>query len=73
MNRPKTRRFAMNEKWWEGKEPLFKEGDGMCWQQIYSRKVNDQWEYVIVVTTDDGELVETISMKDGGVDWENHW
>ena len=61
------------DRWWEKKTPLYSSGDGQNWRKIYVRWWNNQWEYLMVITTDDGDLVETVSMKNGCVDWEDHW
>lgn len=62
------------DRWWEKKTPLYAAGDGQNWRKIYVRwDASGQWEYLMVITTDDDELVETVSMKSGCVDWEDHW
>lgn len=59
--------------WWHDCKELFSEGDGQVWRKFYSRQVDGQWEYVMVVTTDDGELVSVTTMKNGHVDFKDYW
>ena len=64
---------AINKKkdeklWWQDDSPIHEEGDGQEVRKTYSRqRSNDEWEYVTVITYDDGTLIKTLTFRSGNV------
>jgi len=62
---------SKKKHWWSGLKPIYQEGDGQDIRSIYSRKVKEKWEYVLVVTGDDGTPQYHVELKDGVASKDN--
>lgn len=57
-----------SEQWWIGLKPLYAENNGQENRQIFSRKHSGKWQYVYVITGDDGTFKTAVFLNGGKAD-----